>query len=109
MKRIITAGELGHRARYSDYTNVPTLTNYILFTNNKDALSLPKNEKRYSVYMHETPRLNQSWYDEFHQWIDNEQEAKLSSNKNFKDGAKYILNDFLLNNYKHLVLKQIIN
>ena len=96
LKRIITAGELGHRARYSDYTNVPTLTNYILFTNNKDALSLPKNEKRYSVYMHETPRLNQSWYDEFHQWIDNEQEAKLSSNKNFKDGAKYILNDLLL-------------
>ena len=96
LKRIITAGELGHRARYSDYTNVPTLTNYILFTNNKDALSLPKNEKRYSVYMHETARLNQSWYDEFHQWIDNEQEAKLNGNKNFKDGAKYILNDLLL-------------
>ena len=102
MKRIITAGELGHRARYSDYTNVPTLTNYILFTNNKDALSLPRNEKRYSVYMHDLKRLDQSFYDKFHQWIDNEVEAKNNcDHKNFKDGAKYILNELLLRDVKH--------
>jgi hypothetical protein len=101
MKRIITAGELGHRARYSDYTNVPTLTNYILFTNNKDALSLQKNEKRYSVYMHEQKRKPQEWYDKFHQWVDNEEEAKKNGNhKNFKDGAKYILNELLLRDVK---------
>jgi len=97
MKRIITAGKLGHRARYSDYSNVPTKTNYILFTNNKDALSLPKNEERYSVYMHELPRLPQEFYDEFHQWIDNEEEAKLNRNHDkWKDGARFILHELLL-------------
>ena len=101
MKRIITAGELGHRARYSDYTNVQTQTNYILFTNNKDALSLPKNEKRYSVYMHDKKRLEQGYYDNFHQWLDNEEEAKKNGNhKNFKDGGKYILHELLLRDVK---------
>ena len=101
LKRIITAGELGHRARYSDYTNVKTQTNYILFTNNKDALSLPKNEKRYSVYMHDKKRLEQGYYDEFHQWIDTEEEAKKNGNhKKFKDGAKHILHELLLRDVK---------
>ena len=43
LKRIITAGELGHRARYSDYTNLPTLTNYILFRS-EDEISLTRRQ-----------------------------------------------------------------
>ena len=97
MKRIITAGKLGHRARYSDYDNVPTLTNYILFTNNKDALSLPKNEMRYSVYMHEKLRMPQEWYDNFHQWLDDAADAKKNGNhKNFQDGGRFILHELLM-------------
>ena len=94
MKRIITAGSLGHRARYSDYSNVPTLTNYILFTNNQDAISIPKNEKRYSVYMHDKERLPQLWYDNFHKWID-------------EGGSQFILHDLMLRDVRKFNPNQV--
>ncbi|MBC8297513.1 MAG: hypothetical protein H8E55_17185 [Pelagibacterales bacterium] len=37
----------------------PTLINYFIFSNNKDAMSIPKNERKYSVYMYDKERLPQ--------------------------------------------------
>ena len=72
LKRIITESRFSHRARYSDYDEdgLQSCTNIIMFTNNKAALSLPKRAKRYAVYFHEQERLPQSFYDEYHKWVD---------------------------------------
>ena len=84
LKRIITESRFSHRARYSDYDEdgLQSCTNIIMFTNNKDALSLPKRAKRYAVYFHEQERLPQSFYDEYHKWVD-------------EGGASAVLNDLL--------------
>ena len=51
--------------------------------------------------MHDKKRLEQGYYDEFHQWIDTEEEAKKNGNhKKFKDGAKHILHELLLRDVK---------
>ena len=39
--------------------------------------------------MHDKKRLEQGYYDKFHQWLDNEEEAKKNGNhKNFKGRRK---------------------
>ena len=72
LKRIITEDVINVRELYKEYREVETCTNYIIFSNNKDALSLPANDVRYWVYISERPRMEQSFYDEYHQWLDNQ-------------------------------------
>lgn len=71
LKIIITEGEVGSRKLYQDYKTIETDTNYLLFTNNIDALSLPQNEERYWVYINKGERLSQQFYKDYHTWIDN--------------------------------------
>tara|TARA_R100001369_G_scaffold22088_2_gene40290 strand:+ start:2771 stop:5029 length:2259 start_codon:yes stop_codon:yes gene_type:complete len=82
MKRIITEKEVSSRALYNDYKIVKTCTNYMFFSNKKDALKLPKNEVRYWVYISSRPRLPQQYYTDYHKWLDN-------------GGSKHILYDLL--------------
>ena len=71
LKIIITEGEVGSRRLYQDYKTIETDTNYLLFTNNVDALSLPQNEERYWVYINRGERLSPQFYKDYHTWIDN--------------------------------------
>ena len=82
LKRIITEEHISSRALYIDYKIVKSCTNYLLFTNHKDALSLPPNEVRYWVYISEQSRLNDKFYADYHTWLDN-------------GGAKAILDSLL--------------
>ena len=71
LKRIITEENISSRALYVDYKIVKSCTNYLLFTNHKDALSLPPNEVRYWVYISEQSRMNDEFYSAYHSWLDN--------------------------------------
>ena len=82
LKRIITEENISSRALYIDYKIIKSCTNYLLFTNHKDALSLPPNEVRYWVYISEQSRLNDAFYADYHKWLDN-------------GGAKAILHSLL--------------
>ena len=71
LKRIITEKEVSSRELYKDYSIIKTCANYILFSNNKNALSLKPNEVRYWVYITEKPRAEQEFYNKIHNWLDN--------------------------------------
>ena len=62
MKRIITEKEVSSRSLFVDYKIVKTCTNYMFFSNKKDALKLPPNEVRYWVYVTNRKRLPQEYY-----------------------------------------------
>tara|TARA_R100001369_G_scaffold8823_1_gene21247 strand:- start:1811 stop:4030 length:2220 start_codon:yes stop_codon:yes gene_type:complete len=70
LKRIITEDHISTRALYIDYKIVKSCTNYLLFTNHTDALSLPNNEVRYWVYLSERSRMGDKFYEAYHSWID---------------------------------------
>ena len=70
LKRIITEDHISTRALYIDYKIIKSCTNYLLFTNHTDALSLPDNEVRYWVFVSERARMNDKFYEDFHKWID---------------------------------------
>jgi len=70
LKRIITEESISTRALFIDYKIVQSCTNYILFTNHKDALSLPPNEVRYWVFMSDRERMPDDFYKEYHKWLD---------------------------------------
>ena len=70
LKRIITEDYVSSRALYVDYKIIKSCTNYILFSNHKDALSLPKNEVRYWPIINERQRLSDDFYKRYHAWLD---------------------------------------
>ena len=71
MKRIITEKEVSSRSLFVDYKIVKTCTNYMFFSNKKDALKLPPNEVRYWIYVTDKKRLPQQYYVDYHKWLDN--------------------------------------
>ena len=70
LKRIITEDHISSRALYIDYKIIKSCTNYLLFTNHVNALSLPNNEVRYWVYVSERARMNDQFYADYHSWLD---------------------------------------
>ena len=82
LKRIITEDYISSRQLYVDYKIIKSVTNYLLFSNHKDALSLPANEKRYWPIINEKPRLKDDFYEKYHAWID-------------EGGAKAVLHNLL--------------
>ena len=68
LKTIITERRIQQRVLYKDYRTIKTFTNYIIFTNNKDALSISPDDARYFVLFNEEERLDQDFYDHFHLW-----------------------------------------
>jgi hypothetical protein len=71
-KLFITEEEQSQRKLFVDYKAITTCTNFMFFTNFKNALTLPENEQRYWVYFCDVPRLNQTFYKDFHKWLDGE-------------------------------------
>ena len=81
----------------------------MIYSNNIDAIAVPKNSKRYCVFYNDRPRLPEEFYINYHQWLDNETEAKDNGNhKNFKDGARHILYDLLTGTFQTLILVQLL-
>jgi hypothetical protein len=90
MKRIITESIFSHRNRYSDYDEkgIQSCTNIMFFSNNLDAMSLPKKSKRYVVVYNDKDRLPQTVYDEYHKWVDD-------------GGAKHVLHELMNRDVEH--------
>ena len=57
------------RPLFKDYRTVRTCTNYFLFTNYEDAISLPANEVRYTVFENLKPRMSDEFYENFHKQL----------------------------------------
>lgn len=85
LKLFITEEEHSSRKLFVDYKSIITCTNFMFFTNFKNALTLPENEQRYWVYFCDVPRLNKNFYKEFHIWLEN-------------DGKKHLL--YFFQNYQ---------
>ena len=88
-KLFITEEEQSQRKLFVDYKAITTCTNFMFFTNFKNALTLPENEQRYWVYFCDVPRLNQTFYKDFHKWLDAEGASNLLhyfKNRTISDG-----------------------
>ena len=88
-KLFITEEEQSQRKLFVDYKAITTRTNFMFFTNFKNALTLPENEQRYWVYFCDVPRLNQTFYKDFHKWLDAEGASNLLhyfKNRTISDG-----------------------
>ena len=92
LKMIITGKKVSARRMRVDYQQVENNANFKIFSNDKKAISLEDDEKRYLVLFHESPRLDQKSYDDFHDWL----EGPDKSLKNGKDGGAELIYDFLL-------------
>jgi len=68
LKTIISEKRIQQRVLYKDFQVVKTFTNYLIFTNNKDALAIAPDDARYFVLFNEEERLPQSFYKNFHKW-----------------------------------------
>ena len=91
LKMIITGKKVSARRMRVDYQQVENNANFKIFSNDKKAISLEDDEKRYLVLFHESPRLDQHIYDDFHDWL----EGPDKSLKNGKDGGAELIYDFL--------------
>ena len=83
LKIIITEQRIQKRLLYSDYGTTKQFTNFIIFTNNEDALSIDDKDARYFVTENLEPRKEQSFYKNFHIWRKDK-------------GSSYVM-DYLLN------------
>ena len=68
LKAIITESRIQKRQLYKDYGSTKQFTNFIIFTNNDDALSIDDKDARYFVTENLEPRKEQKFYDDFHIW-----------------------------------------
>ena len=57
------------RPLWKDYRTVRTCTNYFLFTNYENAISLPQNEVRYTVFENLSKRMEDKFYADFHKQL----------------------------------------
>jgi len=87
LKTIITEHRIQARRMRVDYKLIETSTNYLIFTNNKDALSIGKGDARYYVLFHEEERLDNSFYKSYHDWL----EGPDKKAKNGKDGGAELI------------------
>ena len=68
LKAIITESRIQKRQLYKDYGSTKQFTNFIIFTNNDDALSIDDKDARYFVTENLEPRKEQKFYTDFHKW-----------------------------------------
>jgi hypothetical protein len=69
-KLFITEEEHSSRKLYVDYDTIKdSCTNFMFFTNYKDAIVLPENETRYAVYHSRAKRTDDDFYSNYHEWI----------------------------------------
>jgi hypothetical protein len=68
LKKIGTETRIQQRRLFVDYKVIETQTNYLIFTNNSDALNIEAEDERYFVIANENERKPQSWYKKYHKW-----------------------------------------
>jgi hypothetical protein len=68
LKTIITESKIQKRLLYKDFGAAKQFTNFLIFTNNDDALSIDANDPRYFVTENLEKRLDQDFYTNFHKW-----------------------------------------
>ena len=68
LKTIISEKRLQKRQLYKDYGVTKQFTNFLIFTNKKDALSIDAKDPRYFVTENLAQRKDQKFYKEFHKW-----------------------------------------
>ena len=68
LKKIGTETRIQQRRLYVDYKIIETQTNYLIFTNNPDALNVEEEDERLFIIANENPRKPQSWYKAYHKW-----------------------------------------
>jgi len=69
LKRNITEEWHGSRFLYQDFKDVYSCTNYILFSNHTNALSINKNDERYWVVRCDVNPKVQIFYKHFSEWL----------------------------------------
>jgi hypothetical protein len=69
LKRNITEEWHGSRFLYQDFKDVYSCTNYILFSNHTNALSINKNDERYWVVRCDVSPKQQIFYKHFSEWL----------------------------------------
>jgi len=92
LKTIITEKRIQQRKLWVDYKVVKHNTNFIIFTNNRDALSIEEDDERYFILFHEAERLGGKFYHKFHDWLEGPDKIL---KKGIGGGAELIY-DFLL-------------
>ena len=68
LKKIGTETRIQQRRLYVDYKIITTQTNYLIFTNNPDALNIEAEDERLFVIANENERKPMSWYKAYHKW-----------------------------------------
>ena len=68
LKTIVSEGRIQKRLLYKDYGITKTFTNFLIFTNKPDALTIDANDPRYFVVDHYEKRLPQEFYNNYHSW-----------------------------------------
>jgi hypothetical protein len=68
LKKIGTETRIQQRRLYVDYKIIETQTNYLIFTNNPDALNIEAEDERLFVIANENERKPMSWYKAYHKW-----------------------------------------
>ena len=89
LKIIITEQRIQKRVLYKDYGATKQFTNFIIFTNNEDALSIDEQDARYFVTENLEPRKEQSFYKKFHIWREDKGSAYVMSYLLDRDLSKF--------------------
>lgn len=72
IKRLITASELRINEKYTAEYTLRDSINYLFTTNHPDAFFMEDNDRRFFVHEITTPRLDDEFFSEMHDWIHNE-------------------------------------
>jgi len=68
LKKIGTETRIQQRRLYTDYRVIETQTNYLIFTNNPDALNVEAEDERLFIIANENERKPDAWYKAYHKW-----------------------------------------
>ena len=71
LKTIISEKRIQKRLLYVDYGAAKNFANFLIFTNNPDALTIDAKDPRYFVVDHYENRLDQKFYNKYHEWRTN--------------------------------------
>ena len=71
LKTIISEKRIQKRLLYVDFGAAKNFANFLIFTNNPDALTIDANDPRYFVVDHFEKRLDQKFYNKYHDWRKN--------------------------------------
>ena len=70
LKTIISDDTVQARRMRVDYKEVENNPNFLIFSNEEDALAVGHKDARYFIIFHKDKRLTQKFYDEYHDWLE---------------------------------------